>query len=50
MTVYKSKYYTVEQIDERLLQGFYDDIKASGYTGSYAVLRTSLINLLKRTW
>ena len=34
MANYKSKHYTGEQIDQRLLQGFFDDVKAAGYTGS----------------
>lgn len=32
--MYISKYFTNEEIDERLLQGYYDDIKEKGYTGS----------------
>lgn len=32
--MYNSKYYTCEQIDQRLLEGYYDDAVAAGYTGS----------------
>lgn len=32
--MYNSKYYTCEQIDQRLLQGYFDDIVAAGYTGT----------------
>ena len=32
--MYLSKYYTCEQIDERLLQGYYDDAVAAGYEGT----------------
>lgn len=34
MAEYLSKHYTVEQIDQRLLQGWYDDVKAAGYAGT----------------
>lgn len=34
--MYNSKYYTCEQIDQRLLQGYFDDIVAAGYTGTKA--------------
>ena len=32
--MYTSKYYTCEQIDQRLLQGYYDDAVAAGYKGT----------------
>ena len=32
--MYTSKYYTCEQIDQRLLQGYYDDAVAAGYNGT----------------
>lgn len=32
--MYISKYYTCEEIDQRLLQGYYDDAVARGFTGS----------------
>ena len=32
--MYTSKYYTCEQIDQRLLQGYYDDAVANGFTGN----------------
>ena len=34
--MYTSKYYTCEQIDQRLLQGYYDDAVAHGFTGNIA--------------
>ena len=34
--MYTSKYYTCEQIDQRLLQGQYDDAVAHGFTGNIA--------------
>ena len=30
--MYRSKYYTCEEIDERLLKGYYDDVVSKGYT------------------
>lgn len=30
--MYQSKYYTCEEIDERLLKGYYDDVVSKGYT------------------
>ena len=32
--MYLSRYFTCEQIDERLLQGYYDDAVAAGYEGT----------------
>ena len=32
--MYISKHYTCEEIDQRLLQGYYDDAVANGYTGT----------------
>lgn len=32
--MYQSKYYTCEEIDERLLKGYYDDVVSKGYTGT----------------
>ena len=32
--MYVSKYYSCEQIDQRLLQGYYDDAVAKGFTGN----------------
>lgn len=43
---YLSKYYTVEQIDQRLLQGFYDDVKAAGYTGTKTQFDQTLATVL----
>ena len=43
MSKYVSKYYTAEEIDQRLLQGYYDDVKAAGYTGSFQQFKNSLV-------
>ena len=32
--MYVSKYYTCEEIDQRLLQGYYDDSLAHGFVGT----------------
>ena len=32
--MYLSKYYTCEEIDERLLQGYYDDFVKAGFVGT----------------
>lgn len=34
--MYTSKYYSCEQIDQRLLQGYYDDAVNHGFTGNIA--------------
>lgn len=34
--MYTSKYYSCEQIDQRLLQGYYDDAVANGFKGNIA--------------
>ena len=44
--MYKSKYYTCEQIDQRLLQGYYDDAVAAGYTGSKAQYLAGLLKAI----
>lgn len=40
--MYQSKYYTCEEIDERLLKGYYDDAVLKGYSGSLDQMRASL--------
>lgn len=32
--MYVSKYYTCEEIDQRLLQGYYDDFVRAGFAGT----------------
>lgn len=44
--MYNSKYYTCEQIDQRLLQGYYDDAVAAGYTGSKAQYLAGLLKAI----
>ena len=44
--MYNSKYYTCEQIDQRLLQGYYDDAVAAGYTGSKAQYLEGLLKAI----
>lgn len=34
--IYNSKYFTSEQIDERLLEGYYQDVRGFGFTGNKA--------------
>lgn len=46
--VYKSKYYTADQIDRRLLQGYFDDAVAAGYQGNRAEFLNQLVGLLSR--
>lgn len=40
--MYQSKYYTCEEIDERLLKGYYDDAVSKGYAGSLDQMKASL--------
>ena len=40
--MYASKYFTCEQIDERLLQGYYDDAVAAGFEGTFQEFLESL--------
>lgn len=40
--MYQSKYYTCEEIDERLLKGYYDDAVLKGYSGSLDQMKASL--------
>ena len=44
--MYNSKYYTCEQIDQRLLDGYYDDAVAAGYTGSKAQYLAGLLKAI----
>lgn len=40
--MYQSKYYTCEEIDERLLKGYYDDAVLKGYTGTIEQMQAAL--------
>lgn len=44
--MYNSKYYTCEQIDQRLLEGYYDDAVSAGYTGSKAQYLAGLLQAI----
>lgn len=44
--MYNSKYYTCEQIDQRLLEGYYDDAIAAGYTGSKSQYLAGLLKAI----
>lgn len=44
--MYNSKYYTCEQIDQRLLEGYYDDAVAAGYIGSKAQYLAGLLKAI----
>lgn len=44
--MYNSKYYTCEQIDQRLLEGYYDDAVAAGYTGSKSQYLAGLLKAI----
>lgn len=44
--MYNSKYYTCEQIDQRLLEGYYDDAVAAGYTGSKSQYLAGLLQAI----
>lgn len=43
--MYQSKYYTCEEIDERLLKGYYDDAVSKGYTGTFEQLKLELASV-----
>ena len=43
--MYTSKYYTCEQIDQRLLQGYYDDAVAHGFTGNIAEFWEKILSI-----
>lgn len=40
--MYQSKYYTCEEIDERLLKGYYDDAVSKGYSGTFEQFKLEL--------
>lgn len=44
--MYNSRYYTCEQIDRRLLQGYFDDAVAAGYPGNKASYLAGLIQAI----
>ena len=49
--MYISKHYTCEEIDQRLLQGYYDDAVANGYTGTlkeFWAMVLSITNLVEK--
>ena len=46
--MYTSKYYTCEQIDQRLLQGYYDDAVAAGYNGTKDEFVSGLNNVVSK--
>ena len=46
--MYTSKYYTCEQIDQRLLQGYYDDAVAAGYKGTKDEFISGLNNAVSK--
>lgn len=43
--MYTSKHYTGEQIDQRLLQGYYDDAVANGFTGTIVEFWKTVISV-----
>lgn len=43
--MYTSKYYTCEQIDQRLLQGYYDDAVAHGFTGNISEFWEKILSI-----
>lgn len=43
--MYQSKYYTCEEVDERLLKGYYDDAVSKGYTGTFEQLQLELASV-----
>lgn len=43
--MYTSKYYTCEQIDQRLLQGYYDDAVANGFIGNIAEFWEKILSI-----
>lgn len=43
--MYQSKYYTCEEIDERLLKGYYEDAVSKGYTGTFEQLQLELASV-----
>ena len=43
--MYQSKYYTCEEIDERILKGYYDDAVSKGYQGTFEQLQLELASV-----
>ena len=43
--MYQSKYYTCEEIDERLLKGYYDDAVSKGYNDTFEQFKTELASI-----
>ena len=43
--MYKSKYYTCEEIDERLLKGYYDDAVSNGYSDTFEQFKIELAQI-----
>lgn len=46
---YRSKYFTAEEIDQRLLQGYYDDAVNNGYTGTKENFLSDLLSSLSNS-
>ena len=44
---YRSKYFTAEEIDQRLLQGYYDDAVKAGYKGTVDSFKSNLAKIGK---
>lgn len=43
--MYQSKYYTCEEIDERLLKGYYDDAVSKGYSDTFEQFKVELASI-----
>lgn len=43
--MYQSKYYTCEEIDERLLKGYYDDAVSNGYSDTFEQFKLNLASI-----
>lgn len=46
--IYRSKYFTAEDIDQRLLQGYYDDAVQGGYSGTKEEFISNLVLVLSQ--
>lgn len=46
--MYTSKHYTCKEIDQRLLQGYYDDVVAMGYTGTLEDFLEMIISIANK--
>ena len=46
--MYVSKYYTCEEIDQRLLQGYYDDSLAHGFVGTLKEFWAFFLSIAKK--